>query len=418
MVGACARWMAVLVFAGAIQAWAEPPEECPPIEAGLHTEGAGALPPGESPSVLLVLPKNAEGELSTEGLELGPGARIAESRFSPLLCATIARIAGAPGADPRALVVRLPADAAVVLDDFYEAGAGDATAPAPAAGRGGDPYRAAQYALDLLGVDAARAVSRGAGARVAILDSGPQIGHPDLAAVKLAPGAEAGAPARHGTLVAGVVAATPDNGLGIAGLAPDASVLAFPVCASARNPADPDLCRLYGMLAGLDSAWAQRAQVVNLSLVGPANAALERAVRRLDTLGVGVVAAAGNRAGAGPAYPAAYAWVIGVGATDAKGKPAESGPVVDLTAPGVDIVSTVPGGDFAFASGSSLAAAHVSGALALLVSASDGDVSAARRALFLAARSGRAPSAAPPPLAPLCDSLARLGRPCAPIKRR
>ena len=119
MVGACTRWIAVLALVGASQAWAATPEECPPIEPGLHTEGAAPLPEGEAPSVLVVLPKTEDGGLATAGLVLGPGAHIVESRFSPLLCATIARIAGAVGADPGALVAQLPEGAAVVLDDFY-----------------------------------------------------------------------------------------------------------------------------------------------------------------------------------------------------------------------------------------------------------------------------------------------------------
>src|SRR5262245_40347411 len=127
MVGACTRWIAVLALVGASQAWAATPEECPPIEPGVHTEGAAPLPAGEAPSVLLVLPKSPEGTLATEGLVLGPGARIVESRFSPLLCATVARIAGAVGADPAALITALPEGAAVVVDDFYEAQADDAS---------------------------------------------------------------------------------------------------------------------------------------------------------------------------------------------------------------------------------------------------------------------------------------------------
>jgi subtilisin family serine protease len=165
------------------------------------------------------------------------------------------------------------------------------------------------------------------------------------------------------------------------------------------------------VLTGLDVAWGERAQIVNVSLVGPANRALERAVRRLDTLGVAIVAASGNRASATPAYPAAYPWVIGVAATDRERQLAPTGPIVDLTAPGVEIVSTAANGGYAFASGSSLAAAHASGALALLTSANGGDVAGARLALFGAAKRG-APKA-PPALGPLCDALARLGRAAA-----
>ena len=86
---------------------------------------------------------------------------------------------------------------------------------------------------------------------------------------------------------------------------------------------------------------------------------------------------------------------------------------MDLTAPGVEIVSTAASGGYAFASGSSLAAAHTSGAIALLTSASGGDVGAVRRALFGAAQ--RTSAAAPPALATLCRALAKLAKPCGDV---
>jgi subtilisin family serine protease len=269
-----------------------------------------------------------------------------------------------------------------------------------------DPYRKQQWAHDALGVDAARGVTRGEGARVAVLDTRANDQHADLRGVRVA-GEAAARTGQHGTLVAGIIGAAQGNGAGIAGLAPRAALVSVPVCEATPRG---DECRLYRVLAGLDVAWGERAQVVNVSLVGPANRALERAVRRLDTLGVAIVAASGNRASGAPAYPAAYAWVIGVAATDRKRQLAPTGSVVDLTAPGVEIVSTAANGGYTFASGSSLAAAHASGALALLTSASGGDVGRARLALFGAAK--RSGPKAPPALAPVCDALAKLGKRC------
>ncbi len=408
-----------LLWAGAAVSHAQAPEDCPPVEPGTEIDrGAPTLESGE-PTVLVLLPKGADGGIAAGALELAPGARIVESRWSALLCATVARIAGPPGSDPTGLIARLPENAAAVNDDVYEAqaGAGERAAgePSPAAARP-DPYRPLQWAHDALGVDAAHAVTRGAGARVAVLDSRAHADHPELRGIELIPADGAGAPALHGTLVAGIIGAATGNGFGIASLAPDAKLLSIPVCKPSAPRGEPDLCRLYAVLTGLDQAWEARAQVVNVSLVGPANRALERAVRRLDTLGVAVVAAAGNRAEAEPAYPAAYPWAIGVAATDRAGALAESGAAVDLTAPGVEIVSTAPGGGFTFASGSSLAAAHASGALALLSAASGGDVAAARRALFAAAQTSRGTTARHAALAPLCGALAQLGKPCPPTR--
>jgi hypothetical protein len=397
--------LTALIWAVATPAWAEAPD-CPPVEPGAELSGEAAA--GVLPSVLLILPKGADGAIVTDGLALAEGTRVAESRFSPLLCATIARIEGPAGASPASLVLALPTGAAAVQDDTYETEADpDVSSAVPTPNAKPDPYRKRQWAHDALEIDAAQRVARGDNVRVAVLDSRVNEKHPDLSGTRVI-GEDRGAAAQHGTLVAGIIGARARNGAGIHGVAPAAQLLSLPACeASPRG----DVCRLFAVLVGLDAAWSERAQVVNVSLVGPANRALERAVRRLDTLGVAVVAASGNRTSGTPAYPAAYPWVIGVAATDVKRALAPTGSVVDLTAPGVEIVSTAANGGYAFASGSSLAAAHASGALALLTSASGGDLAAARRALFSSAT--RANPKAPPALPKLCDALAKLGKRCA-----
>lgn len=398
--------LAVLFWAIAVGALAEEPD-CPPVEPG-QALPRSVPPAGEVARVLLILPKGADGAISTEGLELSVGVRLVDSRFSPLLCATVARIEGLPGAAPSSLIVRLPENAAAVLDDEYLPEADpDPSVASRAPTPGPDPYRKQQWALDALRVDAAHAVTRGAGVRVAVLDTRANERHADLRSLRVAGDGDSRA-GQHGTLVAGIIAAKEGNGAGIAGIAPLAAVVSVPVCAATARG---DVCRLYRVLSGLDTAWAERAQIINVSLVGPANRALERAVRRLDTLGVAVVAASGNRVSQTAAYPAAYPWVIGVAASDRNRRLAPTGPIVDLVAPGVEIVSTAASGGYAFASGSSLAAAHASGALALFTAASDGDVAKARLALFAAAK--RSGPKVPPALAPLCDALARLGKPCA-----
>jgi subtilisin family serine protease len=397
--------------------------------------GAGAIVPlAKSPAhaaksvngeVLLALPKRTDGSMPTD-FELGPNVRVAEHYWSPVLCATIARLVGPPGATVAEIVPRVPAGAAAARHDRYST-AGVTLRPAPAllaqpttaaAAPEPDPYRALQYALDRIGTDAASTVSRGAGVKIGILDSAPQTSHRDLSAIEVAQvdGGPAVLPAAHGTLMAGVVRAVARNGFGIAGVAPAAQVIAVPVCTPAGAGAS-DECRLYDVLRGLDLAWNQGATVLNLSLVGPDNPLLERAVTRLERLGALVVAASGNEGTREPRYPAAYASVIGVGALGADDEPfarGNLGPSAELLAPGVEVLSTVPGDAFAFGDGTSLAAAHVSGALAVLVSAS-ADPARARTALFQAAdlsRPATGDPALPPPLPPLCDALARLEKPC------
>jgi subtilisin family serine protease len=290
-------------------------------------------------------------------------------------------------------------------------GAGDA-AGAP------DPYRGFQYGLDRLGADGAWARSRGAGVRVALLDSAPEVAHRDLAGVEIAAldGGPGTAPAAHGTLMAGVVRAVAMNGFGIAGVAPGAELIAVPVCTPAGAAAS-DACRLYDVLRGVDRAFELGAAVLNLSLVGPPNPLLERAMARLEKLGAVAVAAAGNEGTRDARYPAAYPSVIGVGAVGADGAPfarGNLGPSAEILAPGVEVLSTVPGDAFAFGEGTSLAAAHVSGALALLVG-SGVEPAAARTALFQAAEAARPATenrASPPRIAPLCAALERLGKGC------
>ncbi|MGH7337099.1 MAG: S8 family peptidase, partial [Myxococcota bacterium] len=226
---------------------------------------------------LLVLPKRPDGTLAHD-YRLAPGARIVDSFWSPVLCATIARVVGDRLSDPYDLVAKLPSDAAGVPNHVYT-GAADRVSPAP------DSYRGLQHSFDQLGVEAAHSVSTGAGVRVAVLDSAPQTDHPDLPPVRVAK-IDRGphGVGVHGTLTTGVIAAIPNNGFGITGVAPSAEVIAIPVC-TPLGATPRDSCGLFDLLRGLDLAWKERAQVLNLSLVGPANPLLERAVNRLDDLG-------------------------------------------------------------------------------------------------------------------------------------
>jgi hypothetical protein len=379
----------------------------------------GSIDGADSSEVLLVLPKGPDGAVPTD-FELGPGARVATSFWSPVLCATLARVVGPPGAPPDALVTRLPESAVLAKNEVYVTAAPEVRpAPEPGVGKAGDPYRPLQYALDRAGVADARSVTDGTGVTVAVLDSAPALPHRDLEAVAVAPDVSGSTrpPGLHGTLLAGILDATEGNDFGIAGVAPGASLVSVPVCTPEGAASARDRCWLFDLLRGLDVAWSREAQVVNLSLVGPSNPLLERAVARLDSLGVVTVAAAGNGGSTVPRYPAAYPTVVGVAAVDRDGRlwsRSNRGLSAEIAAPGVGILSTAPGDSFVFGDGSSLAAAQVSGILALLTSVS-GDPQAARRALF---RAGGAPGIAVDPgtagVPPVCRVLRALGRDCTP----
>lgn len=393
----------------------EDTQVCAPLpEAAPRIREALAAPAGPAgATVLLVLPRTGLSDLDEPSSILAEGVSIVESFWSPVLCASISRLRGPPGLPAGSLVPGLPDSGSVVPDDTYFTSASVPGAEEEDSLHGPDPYRPLQYALDELGVDAARPVSTGAGTRIAILDSTPDTTHPDLARVEIAARIVDERPAQHGTMVAGILAAEPDNRVGIRGVAPDARVMAIPVCVP--DPSERgDACALYDVLRGLDAAWELRAHVVNLSLAGPTNPLLQAAVDRLDQLGVTLIAAAGNDGGSGALYPAAYSSVIGVGATGRGGAPYPAGnvgPGLELTAPGVDIVSTAPGGGFAFGDGTSLATAHVSGVLAVLASAS-GKLALARQTLLLEAHRHTRADGRVGVLPQLCEMLRILERPC------
>jgi subtilisin family serine protease len=427
-----------LVFVAAL-ARAEDPGVCGPFVAGEPVSGdaatcseAGVQPSASAPSLdgigrltasisgvrdafvageaLVAIPKGADGMLPS-GLELAPGARLVGSFFSPVLCATVARIEGSPTATPESLVAKLPEGAVVVAHPEYSSAASEVRAFDPNASP--DPYRAHQHALTQLDVERAWKVSGGEGTTVALLDSAPATSHSELAGVELISteaddSALTPAPAVHGTLMAGVIGATHGNGVGISGVAPGARIVAVPVC-KPQLSGGGDRCALYDVLRGIDAAWEADAQIINLSLVGPSNPLLERAVARMERLGKIVVAAAGNEGSDVPRYPAAYPSVIGVGAIDQDGERyarTNTGIGVEVYAPGVEILSTQPPNGYAFGDGTSLAAAHVSGAMAVLLG-SGATPEEARAAL----RAGGVQST--PQLGTLCDLLAATGRSCS-----
>jgi subtilisin family serine protease len=259
-----------------------------------------------------------------------------------------------------------------------------------------DPYRLQQWALDRIRVDEAWAHGRGAGVVVAVVDTGVDLEHPELRDRLLRDGAgqvvgldlvDDAVPADrhgHGTLVAGVIAATAGNGEGIAGVAPEARIM--PIKALDDEGA--------GQGSDVDRAirWAvdHGADVINLSLESvrstdgssPGPGAPTSAVRYAWERGVVVVAAVGNGGASRGEYPADSPVVL-VGATDRDDRRAafsDRARPDALLAPGVDIVSTwcrAPGDGtcdgrthtYGTAEGTSFAAPHVSGALALLLGA-------------------------------------------------
>jgi subtilisin family serine protease len=249
---------------------------------------------------------------------------------------------------------------------------------------------AALAQLGEIGVPAAWGASRGRGVTVAVLDTGTDPGTPDLAgSVKAGPDYTVGVnPARyrpphwHGTYIASLIAghgSGPGRGAGVLGVAPDATVLSVRVVLDEQEPGFPVYSanqRYKNALArGIRYAVRNGAQVINMSLGAAAGTGpLRQAIGMAVSHGVVVIASAGNDAqrsgGFTPySYPAAYPGVIAVAAVGADGRPAsfsDRNSSVVLAAPGVSIVGAAPGGGYALASGTSPAAAFVSGVAALI----------------------------------------------------
>jgi subtilisin family serine protease len=300
-------------------------------------------------------------------------------------------------------------------------------APGGVAGAPNDPgfrdHR--QWGLQQAGVPSAWCRSTGAGALIVVIDTGISAAHPDLAgklageagvrqgAVTTGPGAAAD-DSGHGTHVAGIAAAVTGNGAGIAGAAPDARLYAIKVLFAGSGPHDQgshaDLVRAIDYAVETVAPSWPGPVVLNISIgasdAGPSSpdavatpsAEVDDAIERAAAAGVGVALAAGNAGTSGiGARAAADGAALSVGALDQNGNVAPYSPSAGVSIfaaggsssgpdryTGTGILSTWPHsatGDYAWMAGTSMAAPHVAGALALLMSTGMGNREAYARLL-------------------------------------
>ncbi len=165
----------------------------------------------------------------------------------------------------------------------------------------------------------------------------------------------------HGTAVAGIIASTANNDLGIVGIAPNAHLMALKACWQ-DSQTRRARCDSYSLTKALVDALNRGPDVINLSLAGPPDPLMARVIRKAVDRGIVVIAAVDEAHR--QFFPASMPEVIAVGSTLSNDSPL---PVNGLLAPGTDMLTTTPGATYAFRSGSSMATAYVSGVAALLL---------------------------------------------------
>ncbi len=226
-----------------------------------------------------------------------------------------------------------------------------------------------QYAPDKLKLAEAHKIASGKRVKIAVIDTQVDTTHPafggSITETFDALGETKPIPENHGTAIAGILGARAE----LMGVAPGANILA--IRAFAGNAQGQPQSYTLAILKALDFAVLSGARIVNMSFAGPNDPILGQAIAAAQAKGVTIIAAAGNGGpDAKPAYPAAYPNVIAVTATDNADqlyKNANRGTYIAVAAPGVDIIAAATKGAYDISSGTSMAAAHVSGIAALML---------------------------------------------------
>ncbi|MDE2210771.1 MAG: S8 family serine peptidase [Betaproteobacteria bacterium] len=230
---------------------------------------------------------------------------------------------------------------------------------------GGDPLYPLQPTAKAWHLRELHRVATGKHVRVAEIDSGVELDHPDLRGrIMIARNfvdARAAIAETHGTAVAGIIAARANDGVGIAGVAPDAELMALRACWQLPSDENSAVCSSFTLAKALQFALGNDARVINLSLGGPPDRLLGRLLNVAESRGIVIVAAA-DPAIADGGFPASFPGVVAVAPDDEH----DLGASVVL-APGRDVPATLPGKRWGLVSGSSFAAAEVAGLVALLL---------------------------------------------------
>ena len=258
-----------------------------------------------------------------------------------------------------------------------------------------DPYARMQHGLQLLALKSAHEHSTGLGVRIAIIDSHADTEHEDLKGrirrIEVFSGNNVPADSQHGTAVASVIGARSNNALGIVGVAPQATL---DVLVSCWHDDGGVVCDSFSLAKALDRMLEDPPEVLNLSLTGPEDGLVRRLLRKAIAAGVVVVASQPSGQASVNSFPASMDGVIGVATSVDEGGSAILERDARLFAPGDQIMVAVPDNQYDFRSGSSLAAAHVSGVIALILSVSPDETTQTLKDILRQSQvdSGTAPS--------------------------
>lgn len=232
------------------------------------------------------------------------------------------------------------------------------------------------YGPSMLEVHRLRGKATGRGIRIAILDTGVDDGHNDLKGRisdfrDMVNGKSRPTPDLHGTAIAGIIAGRRSEERGGAGIAPEALLFVVKVVEPESANSLEGTSTTDRIVKGFNASINSNSRVINLSIGGPEDESVGQMVDAALKKGIIVVAAAGNGGPHGrPPYPATHPGVIAVTAIDSAWRPypfATQGDFIFISAPGVDIFTTAPDNTYRLVSGTSFAAAHVSGVIALLL---------------------------------------------------
>jgi subtilisin family serine protease len=250
-----------------------------------------------------------------------------------------------------------------------------------------DPYLELQSAATTMDVERAHALATGRGVSIAIIDSAVDGDHPDLrGSVRLARNLVAEHPlARegevHGTAIAGVIASAVNNREGIIGVAPDVSIASLRACWAIADNGLAAQCSTFSLARALEVALGLHPNVINLSLAGPDDPLLNRLLDRVIERGIVVVTAHPASSERSLAFPSSHPHVLSAHSSLLA---VNSDSPYTLAAPADEVLTTTPGAGYAFLTGNSLAAAHTTGVVALLMER-EPDLDAERIAAILTA---------------------------------